>query len=145
MTAGKFDEELGRMSRLTAAMDTDDLLLCNESFAATNEREGSEIAGEVIHALIDTGNTIVFVTHLYELAHRFHKHHGDSTLFLRADRGSDGQRSFRITEGAPLPTSYGEDLYRETFAPAEIPTGRTSSLTLFRPRTGRPPAGDDRA
>jgi len=28
MTAGKFDEELARMSRLTAAIDTDDLLLC---------------------------------------------------------------------------------------------------------------------
>jgi MutS domain V len=121
MTAGKFDEELARMSRLTAAIDTGDLLLCNESFAATNEREGSEIAGEVIHALTDTGNTIVFVTHLYELAHRFHEQHADSTLFLRADRGSDGKRSFRITEGAPLPTSYGEDLYRETFASAGSP------------------------
>jgi len=121
MTAGKFDEELARMSRLTAAIDTDDLLLCNESFAATNEREGSEIASEVIHALTDTGNTVVFVTHLYELAHRFHRHHADSTLFLRADRGNDGQRSFRITEGAPLPTSYGEDLYRETFASADTP------------------------
>lgn len=118
MTAGKFDEELERMSRLTAAIDTGDLLLCNESFAATNEREGSEIAGEVIHALTDTGNTIVFVTHLYELARRFHQQHADSTLFLRADRGSDGHRSFRITEGAPLPTSYGEDLYWETFARA---------------------------
>jgi DNA mismatch repair ATPase MutS len=139
MTAGKFDEELARMSRLTAAIDTDDLLLCNESFAATNEREGSEIAGEVIHALTDTGNTIVFVTHLYELAHRFHQHHADRTLFLRADRASDGQRSFQITEGAPLPTSYGEDLYRETFAPAESP--RPDRLTTSVSSTDRKTAG----
>ena len=116
MTAGKFDEELARMSHLAAAITTDDLLLCNESFAATNEREGSEIAGEVIRAMTDTGNTVVFVTHLYELANQFYQEHAQSTLFLRADRGSNGDRPFRIIDGAPLPTSYGEDLYRETFA-----------------------------
>ena len=115
MTAGKFDEELARMSRLTAAIDSGDLLLCNESFAATNEREGSEIAAEVVRALIENGNTIVYVTHLYELAHRLYESPSESTLFLRADRTSDGQRSFRVSEGAPLPTSYGEDLYRQTF------------------------------
>jgi DNA mismatch repair ATPase MutS len=115
MTSGKFDEELARMSRITAAIDNDNLLLCNESFAATNEREGSEIAAEVIRAMTDTGNTVVFVTHLYDLAHRFHQHHADTSLFLRADRDRDGRRSFRITEGEPLPTSYGEDLYRQTF------------------------------
>jgi DNA mismatch repair ATPase MutS len=118
MTAGKFDEELARMSRLAAAIDSGDLLLCNESFAATNEREGSEIAGEVVGALTENGNTVIYVTHLYELARRLHERPGDSTLFLRADRTSDGQRSYRITEGAPLATSYGEDLYRDTFAAA---------------------------
>ncbi len=50
MTAGKFDEELARMSALAPSIGGGDLLLCNESFAATNEREGSEIAGEVIRA-----------------------------------------------------------------------------------------------
>jgi DNA mismatch repair ATPase MutS len=118
MTAGKFDEELARMSRLAGAIDSGDLLLCNESFAATNEREGSEIAGEVVGALTENGNTVIYVTHLYELAHRLHARPGDSTLFLRAERTSDGQRSYRISEGAPLATSYGEDLYRATFAPA---------------------------
>ena len=68
MTGGKFDEELARMSRLVPAIGDGDLLLCNESFAATNEREGSEIAGEVIRAMTDRGSTVVFVTHLYELA-----------------------------------------------------------------------------
>jgi DNA mismatch repair ATPase MutS len=115
MSSGKFDEELARMSTIAAAIGTGDLLLCNESFAATNEREGSEIAGEVIRALTDTGNTVVFVTHLYEFAHHFHTHHAPTSLFLRAARDADGSRSFRITEGAPLPTSYGDDLYQQTF------------------------------
>jgi hypothetical protein len=116
MVSGKFDEELQRMSGLVAAITTGDLLLCNESFSATNEREGSEIAGEVIRAMTDSANTVVFVTHLYELASKFHEDHADTTLFLRADRDRDGRRSFQISEGEPLPTSYGADLYQQTFA-----------------------------
>jgi DNA mismatch repair ATPase MutS len=115
MTSGKFDEELARMSRITAAISTNCLLICNESFAATNEREGSEIAAEVIHAMTDTGNTVIFVTHLYELAHRLYQQHARTTLFLRADRGAGSNRTSRIAVGEPLPTSYGEDLYRRTF------------------------------
>lgn len=118
MVSGKFDEELARMSRLTSAITSGDLLLCNESFAATNEREGSEIAAELIRAMTENGNTVVFVTHLYELASRFHAQHADMTLFLRADRDSTGARSFELKEAGPLPTSFGEDLYRQVFAQA---------------------------
>ena len=63
----------------------------------------------------DTGNTVIFVTHLYELAHRLYQQHAGTTLFLRPDRGADSNRTFRIAVGEPLPTSYGEDLYRRTF------------------------------
>jgi DNA mismatch repair ATPase MutS len=115
MTSGKLDEELARMSKIAAAVSTNCLLICNESFAATNEREGSQIAAEFIGAMTDTGNTVIFVTHLYELAHRFYQQHAGTTVFLRAGRGAGGNRTFRIAVGEPLPTSYGEDLYRQTF------------------------------
>jgi hypothetical protein len=36
-------------------------------------------------------------------------------VFLRAERDPDGHRPYRIVEGEPLPTSYGEDLYRQVF------------------------------
>jgi hypothetical protein len=62
------------------------LLLCNESFASTNEREGSEIARQVIRAL--------------------------------TEGGPDGGRTFWLSTGEPLPTSYGEELYREIFGAA---------------------------
>jgi len=44
-------------------------------------------------------------------------------LFLRAEHQPDGTRTFRITEGAPLPTSYGQDLYQRIFerAPPAAP------------------------
>lgn len=132
MTSGKFDEELARMSEIVGAITTNCLLLCNESFAATNEREASEIAAGVVRAMIETGNTVIVVSHLFELAHRFYQEHADTTLFLRAARGDNGRRSFNIAEGEPLSTSYGEDLYRSTFGVPQA--GTDSSVTATPPR-----------
>ena len=39
---GKLDEELGRMSEIADSITAGCLLLCNESFASTTEREGSQ-------------------------------------------------------------------------------------------------------
>ena len=37
------------------------------------------------------------------------------SVFLRAGREDDGQRTFRIIEGEPLPTSHGEHVNRRIF------------------------------
>jgi DNA mismatch repair ATPase MutS len=95
------------------------MLLCNESFAATNESEGSEIAREIVRPLTEGGVRVLFVTHLYELAHSFYREAAETTLFLRAERAEDGRRSFRLPPGEPLPTSFGEDVYRRVFDGAE--------------------------
>jgi hypothetical protein len=42
--------------------------------------------------------------------------HLSGALFLRAQRLHDGERTFRLTEGEPLATSFGEDIYRQIFA-----------------------------
>jgi hypothetical protein len=117
MEKGKLDEELERMSAITARIGPGGLLLCNESFASTNEREGSEIARQIIRALAESGIRIVFVTHMYDLAESCYTRGGGGTLFLRAQREPDGSSTFRLSEGEPLPTSYGEDLYREVLGP----------------------------
>jgi hypothetical protein len=111
MTSGKLDEELARMSAVAEHLRSGDLMLFNESFAATNEREGSEIARQVITALLEAGIKIVFVTHQFTLANLFYEQHLDTTLFLRAERGDEGERSYKLVEAAPLPTSFGEDLF----------------------------------
>lgn len=118
MTRGKFDEELARMSAIVERIGPGGILLLNESFASTNELEGSEIARHVIEALLDAGIKVVCVTHLFELADGFHRDAGAGTLFLRAERRADGQRTFRVVEGEPLPTSHGADLYRRIFGAA---------------------------
>jgi hypothetical protein len=116
MRSGKFDEELVRMSAIADDMRCGALVLFNESFAATHEQEGSEIARQVVSALLDNDVTVFFVSHMYEFARSFLN--DDQVLFLRADRGEDGSRSFRLSEAKPLPKSYGADLYERIFAPS---------------------------
>jgi hypothetical protein len=115
MTSGKFDEELGRMSAVVDQLVRGSMLLCNESFASTNEQEGSEIGRQVVRALLDAGVRVFFVTHLFTLAHGFSSDRSDTMLFLRAERLADGRRTFRLVEGEPEPTSYGDDAYRKVF------------------------------
>jgi hypothetical protein len=119
MEKGKLDEELDRMSVIADQITPGCLLLCNESFASTNEREGSEIARQVIRAMSEAGIRTIFVTHLYDLAERLYAGHDPATLFLRAERRPDGRRTFRLPPGEPLPTSYGQDLYQSVFGSAD--------------------------
>lgn len=44
MKSGKLDEELNRMNKIIEHITPNSIIYFNESFAATNEREGSEIA-----------------------------------------------------------------------------------------------------
>ena len=115
MRSGKLDEELSRMSAIVDSMTPNSIVLLNESFASTNEREGSEIARQIVRALVETGIKVFYVTHLFDLAQGFYLAKMDGALFLRAERLADGRRTFRLVEGEPLPTSYGEDLYRRIF------------------------------
>jgi len=116
MKSGKFDEELSRMSDIVDHITSHSMILFNESFASTNEREGSEIARQIVSALLDKQIKIVYVTHLYELAHGFYVKAMKNVLFLRADRQVGGTRSFKLVEGEPLQTSFGEDLYNNIFS-----------------------------
>jgi DNA mismatch repair ATPase MutS len=115
MKSGKLDEELSRMSDIVNNLTVNSMLLFNESFAATNEREGSEIARHIVSALVDERIKIFFVTHLYEFAHGFYTDKMNNSIFLRAERQNDGTRTFKITEGEPLQTSYGIDVYNRIF------------------------------
>lgn len=138
MRSGKFDEELARMSKIADRIAPNALLLFNESFAATNEREGAEIAGQVVRALLEKGIKLFFVTHSYEFAHGLFERRPGNVLFLRAERLADGTRTFSLAEGEPQETSHGEDLYRRIFGGGDPPdaTGRPAGAT--RTDTGHP-------
>jgi uncharacterized SAM-binding protein YcdF (DUF218 family) len=126
MTSGKLDEELSRMSEIADKVGRNAMVLFNESFAATNEREGSEIAIEITRALVESGVKVLFVTHLYEFARALYEARMANALFLRAERRADGTRTFRVIEGEPLQTSYGKDLYDRIFASPASPEVRAA-------------------
>ena len=111
MTSGRLDDELRRMSVIADRIGPGCLVLFNESFAGTNEREGSEIGDQVVRALLEARIKVFFVSHRFDFAERFHRRSASSTLFLRAERGPDGRRSYKLAVKEPLPTSFGEDLY----------------------------------
>ena len=115
MKSGKLDEELNRMSDIVDQITPNSMLLFSESFAATNEREGSEIARQIVCALLEKRIKVFLVTHLYEFAHGFYDKRMENAIFLRAERQPDGARTFKLSEGEPLQTSYGEDLYNKIF------------------------------
>jgi hypothetical protein len=123
MESGKFDEELHRMSETAARLRRHSIVLFNESFAATDEREGSEIARQIIRALREAGVKVLFVTHMYDLAHGLYRASSESEAFLRAERRDDGRRTYQLVPGEPLPTSFGPDLYERIFANAAEPAG----------------------
>ena len=112
LDGGRLDDELRRLDGLVERARPGSLVLLNESLSTTNERDGAEIARQLVMALADAGVAVWFVTHLHELARRIHDEAPSGVLFLRAERGSGGDRPYRLVEAPPLPTSFGVDLYR---------------------------------
>ncbi len=117
MNSGRLDEELGRMNRIVEQVGEGSLLLLNESFATTTEKEGSVIAYDIVRALNEAGVKILMVTHLLSFAKRMYeemKNNPESkTEFLSAERTPDGIRTFRMIPHVPEMTSFGLDLYEE--------------------------------
>lgn len=115
LRSGKLDEELARMSSIVDQLTPAGFVLLNESFASTNEREGSKIGRHVVRALLENGTKVAYVTHMFHLAEGLRAEHDGDGVFLRAERLPDGRRTFRVVPGEPLPTSYGQDIYRRIF------------------------------
>ncbi|MCI1290486.1 MAG: hypothetical protein LKG31_02740 [Lactobacillus sp.] len=110
LQSGKLEEELRRMNQLVAQIRQPSLFLLDESFASTNEREGSLINEKIYAGLRATGNEIVSVTHLFSLAKFYATDINAVSLIASASR------NFKIFPGQPKPTANGLDLYRRIFA-----------------------------
>ena len=117
MNSGRLDEELGRMNQIIEHLGEHPLLLLNESFATTTEKEGSVIAYDIIKALNEIGVKILTVTHLLSFARKMYQEcqeSPDSDIeFLSAERLQGGVRTFKMIQHAPELTSFGLDLYEE--------------------------------
>ncbi len=116
LNRGKFEEELNRMSEIIDEIRSGNLLLMNESFAATSELEGSQIALEVLSGLNDCQVHAIFVTHFHYLTATLYKKGYAYCGFYGAERLDDGARTFRIKPLNPEATSFGTDLYEKIFS-----------------------------
>ena len=120
MTGGKLDEELARMSITVSHISPKCLLLCNEPFGSTNEKEGSDLGRQVFIPLAAAGVKVFVVTHLFDLAESLYEKELDTALFLRAPRQAGGQ-PFQLVVGPPEATAYGEDVYTRIFGKPPLP------------------------
>ncbi len=112
MQSGRLDDELRRMDAIVEDLQKHAVVLFNESFSGTNEREGSEIARQVVQALLERGLSVFFVTHQFDLADGFRRARPSTTRFLRAERASDGRPSYKLVAADPLATSFAVDVFR---------------------------------
>ncbi|WP_280380334.1 MutS-related protein [Nocardia wallacei] len=123
---GRLDEELTRMREVTEVLRPGGMLLCDEPFASTDDREAAAIADPIMSALLDSGAKVVLATHLYDFVRQRHAGGRDTDLFLRAQRASDCRRTYRVAAGAPEATSHGEDIYARVFG-ERLPGGPMGS------------------
>ena len=149
MESGKWDEELSRMSEIVDNIKTNSLLLFNELFASTNEREGSEIARQIAAALMEKGVKILFVTHLYEFAHRFHDSGMENVMFLRAERRPTERARFGWSKESRCKRATARMSMTRSLAWSIGPTARRESdwrpLSAMRTIRGRFHDSDTRA
>ncbi len=115
MNSGKLDEELKRMGRIIEEVTPGSLVLLNESFATTTEKDGSAIAYDIIRALKESGVKVMTVTHLMSFARRMFEESGGAeskdSVFLSAERLENGARTFRMIRHEPMLSSFGLELY----------------------------------
>ncbi|MEU6558559.1 MutS-related protein [Nocardia nova] len=121
MTYGRLKEELVRMRELTQRVTPGSMVLWNEPFASTNEREAAQILAPITEALLDSGVKVIVVTHLHDFASEQAERGRSADLFLRAGRQPDGSRNFRLEPGPPATTSHAMDIYRRVFGPDDEP------------------------
>lgn len=116
MNSGRLDEELKRMSQIVDNLGESSMVLLNESFATTTEKEGSIIAYDIIKALTEANVKVLTVTHLLSFAQRIYQETKDDENaqieFFSAEREANGKRTFRMIQHEPELTSFGMDLFR---------------------------------
>ena len=121
MNSGRLDEELRRMDQIIRNLGPDSLILLNESFATTTEKDGSEICYDIIRALTEAGVKILSVTHLLSFAQKIYAEASareqegtdSGVAFLSAERKEDGSRTYKMIQSVPELTSFGLDLYEK--------------------------------
>lgn len=115
LNSGKLDDELRRFRNSIDALQSHTILMCNESFSSTNEKEGTGIALPILDAMLDSNIRVFFVTHFYSIPLHYENSGRDGVKILQGERKEDGSRSFKMVERTLNENSYGMDIYHHLF------------------------------
>ncbi|PWM45316.1 MAG: hypothetical protein DBX47_04575 [Clostridiales bacterium] len=102
MTHGMFEEEVAALREDINYIKFNALVMMNESFSTTVEKEGEVIARNVIKALSETGSLTLFVTHFYDLAVNMGKSGDAENLITEKYEKPNSRKNFRIVKGTPI-------------------------------------------
>ncbi|HEX2980208.1 MAG TPA: hypothetical protein VHO48_08080, partial [Anaerolineaceae bacterium] len=120
--AGRFGEEAQRLGALFQQVTSSSLVLLNESLASTSAGESVYIAQDIIRILRRLGASVIFATHLHELADRIDEMNaatpGDSRIAslvsspVKESSPADGDhpRSYKVELRPPLGQSYAREI-----------------------------------
>ena len=105
MISGRLDEELSPDKHNRQPDQPLLLLLFNESFAATNEREGSEIGRHFARALLEAHIRVFFVTHQFDFADSFPPLSTQKPYLCSSERHDSptGRRTFKLDRRRATP------------------------------------------
>ncbi|MCL1792644.1 MAG: hypothetical protein FWG34_02120 [Oscillospiraceae bacterium] len=67
---GQLDTELAEMEKIVYSADSDSMILMNESFSSTGQKDAKQIACDVLSALGQIGAKTIYVTHLTDMRER---------------------------------------------------------------------------
>lgn len=115
-TESRLAGETIRIREFLPKVTADTLLLFDEVFSSTSAYDGLILAEALLNYLLRIGCTMIYVTHLHELAARIHQgQFPENTVRTLAAKVENGHRTYEITEsdGAENPSSLARDVVIE--------------------------------
>jgi DNA mismatch repair ATPase MutS len=111
---GRLGEETKRLNEIFQQATDYSLILLNESLSSTSFTEGLYIAQDIVKAFRYLGARVIFNTHMHELAANADTINqdieGTSKVVSLVTGITNGKRSYKIQQGAPLGKSYAMDI-----------------------------------
>ena len=104
---GRLIEEVERIEKLLPIINENTLMLLNESFTSTRRKDGVQIAVYYLKKLEESGCSVGFVSHYYEIPEIFNS---DIIISLSSGIDKEGRRTYKVKEFSSNGMAYAKDI-----------------------------------